>query len=239
MASPSNDDLWLILHSSLLTTSFVVFYLFTVLDKSTRRHSHRPSIRENGKARKKRIANINRQRSLLNRKKLQDLPEHIFSSGFRMSRNVFEQLLALLEPLLLQPQKRKRRFPKNFRKYDRHIDPYIALAFSLRWLAGGQRWDLLYMFDVGKTTLHVWTWRVIRAINHVLRDNIVFPTTASALDSLAAGFNNIAGGMGAAIPNTVCAFDGVCIQKCPPPQAKVSPDEGVFVAPIIKLQVGI
>jgi hypothetical protein len=67
---------------------------------------------------------------------------------------------------------------------------------------------------------------VIRAINHVLRDNIVFPTTASALDSLAAGFSNIAGGMGAAIPNTVCAFDGVVIQKCPPPQAKLSPGDG-------------
>jgi hypothetical protein len=74
------------------------------------------------------------------------------------------------------------------------------------------------MFDVARTTLHVWTWRTIRAINYVLRDNITFPTDEASLDSLAAGFNNIAGGLGAAIPHTVCAFDGVVVQKCPPPQ---------------------
>jgi hypothetical protein len=81
------------------------------------------------------------------------------------------------------------------------------------------------MFDVGKTTLQVWTWRVVHAINYVLRDNIVFPTSAAALDSLATGFHNIANGMGAAIPNTVCAFDGVVVQKCPPPQAQTSQGE--------------
>ena len=58
------------------------------------------------------------------------------------------------------------------------------------------------MFDVAKTTLHVWTWRVIIAIIHVLKDNIMFPTDEPSLDSLAAGFANIAGGLGAAIPHT-------------------------------------
>ncbi len=144
-----------------------------------------------------------------------------------MNRVVFEQLLALVAPVLARQTHRKRKLPKNYEEYDRLVDPYIALAFTLRWLAGGQRWDLMYMFDVAKTTLHVWTWRVIIAIIYVLKDNIVFPTDEASLDSLAAGFSNIAGGLGAAIPNTVCAFDGVCIQKCPPPQIKLKPGEAV------------
>ena len=64
----------------------------------------------------------------------------------------------------------------------------------------------------------------------MLKDNILFPTDEASLDALAAGFANIGGGMGAAIPHTVCAFDGVCIQKCPPPQKNLEPNQGVASA---------
>ena len=176
---------------------------------------------KNGRLRKQRIGNRDRHRSLANREKLQALPPGIFAAGMRMCRDKFDQLLAKIIPILQQQRPRKRKRARRHHLYDRDVDPYVALAFTLRWLAGGHRWDLMYMFDVAKTTLHVWTYRVIHAIIHVLRDNIHFPTTAAALDSLAQGFANIAGGMGAAIPHTVCAFDGVVIQKSPPPQHKL------------------
>lgn len=183
--------------------------------------------RKDGRLRKARIGNRDRKRSIMNRHKLQALPDNDFYAGARMPRDKFEQLLAKLTPVLLHQKPRQRRLPKKYAQYDRHIDPYIALAFTLRWLGGGQRWDLMYAFDIASTTFHVWKWRVIKGIIVVLRDNILFPTTAAGLDSLAAGFANIGGGMGAAIPHTVCAFDGVVIQKCPPPQAKLQPGQQV------------
>ena len=164
---------------------------------------------------------------MTDREKLKNLPEDVFSSGFRMPRFLFEQLLDKIVPVLANQTVRKRKLPRNREDYDRLLDPYVALAFTLRWLAGAQRWDLAYMFDVAKTTLHVWTWRVIEAIIYVLRDNIEFPTDEPSLDALSAGFANIAGGLGAAIPNTVCAFDGVVIQKCPPPQKDLEPNQAV------------
>ena len=193
-----------------------VLALVLTLHNSNNRRKQ-PTFTKRGHARKPRIPNRDRHRSLSNRAKLQNLPDQDFAAGCRMTRAAFEQLLALVEPVLMSQTHRKRKLPKQFEKYDRYVDPYVALAFTLRWLAGGQQWDLCYMFDVAKTTFHVWKWRVVIALNRVL-DNIQFPTDEASLDSLAAGFANIANGMGAAIPHTVCAFDGVVIQKCPPPQ---------------------
>ena len=192
------------------------------------KHPHQPHLkavkrRKDGRLRKARIGNRDRHRSLSNRQKLQQLPDAVFGGTLRMERPKFEQLLAKVEPVLHAQRPRKRKLPLKYKLYDRLVDPYIALAFTLCWLGGARQWDVMYMFDVAKTTWHVWTWRCIKAIIHVLKDNIRFPTSTAALDSLAAGFANIASGLGAAIPHTVCAFDGVVIQKCPPPQAKVKP----------------
>ncbi len=63
---------------------------------------------------------------------------------------------------------RKRKLPRNSEYYDRLVDPYMALAFTLRWLAGAQRWNLMYMFNVADTTLHVWIWRVSHAIIYAI-----------------------------------------------------------------------
>jgi hypothetical protein len=186
-----------------------------------------PKLTKAGKPRKGRIPNRDRNRSIANRDKLKQLPESDFASGCRMPRALFEQLLEKIVPVMANQTPRKRKVPKNAEEYDRMVDPYVALAFTLRWLAGAQRWDLMYMFDVSKSTLHKWTWRVIKAINFVLRENIAFPSDEPSLDALAAGFANIGGGLGAAIPNTVCAFDGVVIQKCPPPQKDFDPNQAV------------
>ena len=180
-----------------------------------------------GTPRKDRIPNRHRNRSVVNREKLKALPDQEFAAGCRMPRSLFEQLLEKIVPVMADQTPRKRKLPNNWEDYDRLIDPYVALAFTLRWLAGAQRWDLMYAFDVAKSTLHKWTWRVIKAIIFVLRDNINFPTDEASLDALAAGFANIAGGLGAAIPHTVCAFDGVVIQKCPPPQKDLQANEAV------------
>ena len=177
-----------------------------------------PKLTKRGTPRKVRIPNLQRNRSVTDREKLKTLPEAVFSSGMRMPRSLFEQLLEKIVPVMASKMHRQRKLPRNSEDHERHVDPYVALAFTLRWLAGAQRWDLMFMFNVAKSTLHVWTWRVIHAIIYVLRENILFPKDEPSLDALAAGFANIAGGLGAAIPHTVCAFDGVVIPATSPRQ---------------------
>lgn len=209
----------------ILTIAVVLQYMNLTRKKPQKQRA----LKKNGQPRKPRVGNRYRRRNVLSdRQKMQDLSEEEFAWGLRMSRAVFEQLLVHVEQYLARRRhchKRKSRIVSPL--YDRHVDPYIALAFTLRWLAGGHRFDLMYMFGVARTTLHVWTWRIIRALLFVLKDNIAFPTDESSLDSLAQGFANIAGGLGAAIPNTVCAFDGVVVQKCPPPQTPLENNSAV------------
>jgi hypothetical protein len=200
---------------------------YLLQDKRNMKKTKTPKLCRNGRPRKPRIANRKRIRSTMDREKLQSLPADDFSAGCRMPREEFEQLLALVEPVLHSQVHRRRKLPAKYRDFNRHVDPYVALAFTLRWLSGAAKWDLQYMFNVAKSTLQVWTWRTIRAIIQVLHDNIRFPTDEASLDTLATGFANIAGGLGAAIPNTVCAFDGIVVQKAPPPQEKLR--EGDYV----------
>jgi hypothetical protein len=139
---------------------------------------------------------------------------------------MFEQLLALVTQILDKRGRRRKRH-RNYSLHERDVDPYIALAFTLRFLAGARQWDLSYMFNLASSTIKRWTWRVIDAINAALAGNIDFPTSRSGLDGLAQGFRNIAGGLGAAIEWTVCAFDGVCIQKTCPPMKPLQPGQQV------------
>ncbi len=143
-----------------------------------------------------------------------------------MPRWLFEQLLDKVTKVFDKRQRQRKRH-KNYLKHTRDVDPYVALAFTLCYLAGSRQWDLCYMFNLAMTTIKVWTWRTCDAITAALSGNIYFPTTRSALDGLAQGFRNIAGGMGAAIEWTVCAFDGVCIQKTCPPLKPVKPGQRV------------
>lgn len=119
----------------------VALYASTLKDKG-RRSKTQPALKKNGQPRKKRVPNRKRHRSVMNRQKLQELPEKDFAAGCRMSRQVFEQLLAQVQQRFAQ-RCRKRKLPQKYETYDRHVDPYVALAFTLRWLAGAQRWDLM------------------------------------------------------------------------------------------------
>ncbi len=114
----------------------------SALKEKGRRSKKQPALKKNGQPRKIRMPNRKRHRSIMNRQKLQDLPEKDFAAGCRMSRQVFEQLLALVQQRFAQ-RCRKRKLPQKHQTYDHHVDPYVALAFTLRWLAGAQRWDLM------------------------------------------------------------------------------------------------
>ena len=96
------------------------------------RHHQQPHLkavkrRKDGRLRKKRIANIDRHRSLSNRQKLQQLPDAVFGATVRMERPKFEQLLAKVEPVLHAQRPRKRTLPRKYKLYNRHVDPYSPL----------------------------------------------------------------------------------------------------------------
>jgi hypothetical protein len=85
---------------------------------------------------------------------------------------------------------------------------------------GRSPWDICFAFNIGYSTLHHKKYDVIRAINHVLRDNIKFPTTEAGLQHLADGFARVARGKGATIPNVVAAVDSVVIPRKTPVASK-------------------
>ena len=107
-------------------TLVLALYTQSKLQKKRRQHH---STSKSGRPRKQRIPNRDRQRSLSNRGKLQALPEQDFAAGCRMTRSVFEQLLALVEPVLANQTHRKRKLPKNYEQYDRFVDPYVACLY--------------------------------------------------------------------------------------------------------------
>jgi hypothetical protein len=93
----------------------------------------------------------------------------------------------------------------------------IALT---RAYEGGSAWDICFGLCVGYSTLHVKKYEVIHAINDVLRDNIMFPTTEAKLQHLADGFAKVGAGKGAGIPNVVLAVDSVVVPRKAPIASK-------------------
>jgi hypothetical protein len=202
--------------------------LFLLCDKTRLQARYNRAIKRNkdGTIRKRRSSNFDRKRGIVDRQKLQLMPDKHFSDGIRMPRWLFEQLLVKVTAVF-DRQIRRRKRAKKYSTHTRDVDPYIALAFTLAFLAGARQWDMAYMFNLGMSTVKQWTWRTIDAINKVLGDNILFPTSRAGLDALAQGFRNIAGGMGGALQWTVCAFDGVCVQKMCPPAKTFKPGQPV------------
>ena len=82
------------------------------------------------------------------------------------------------------------------------------------------------MFKMSYKTIHSHKYKVIDSINHVLRNNIKFPRSDIGLQTLAAGFAGIGGGMGRAIPGVVAAVDSVCIQRRAPTARMQQNDDG-------------
>jgi hypothetical protein len=85
------------------------------------------------------------------------------------------------------------------------------LAATIRWLAGASIWDVAFMFKISSKTMHTYKWRVIEALNTVLQDNVLFPTSDIGLSSLAQGFADKAGSA-PSIPNVVAAVDCVVLE---------------------------
>ncbi len=105
--------------AALLASAAALSCLSIVLALHKNKKKPKPKLKKNGNPRKGRMPNRDRHRSLSNRAKLQALPDDEFASGCKMHRAVFEQLLALVEPVLARQTHRKRKLPRDYEQYDR------------------------------------------------------------------------------------------------------------------------
>ncbi len=165
---------------------------------------------------------------------LLELPDATFLRMMRMPKHLFLQLAHQITPHLRSHWTVRLHtflFVRIIRCMQAHsrkmakvgngsvIDTEAILAATIRWLAGGSVWDVSFMFKISaEGTFHNYKWRVIDALNIVLADNIVFPTSDVGLSCLADLFhdrdkdNNI--------PNVVAAVDCVILEMRAPKRSK-------------------
>ncbi len=73
------------------------------------------------------------------------------------------------------------------------------------------------VYDEASKTFHDYKWRVIDALNYVLRDNIAFPTSDTGLCALAQGFRDRDDN----VPNVVAAVDAVVLEMRAPTSTRL------------------
>lgn len=117
------------------------------------------------------------------------LSDYEFRRRYRMSRETFAKFCEVVRPYV------RTRDMGQFRRCTGHgegkvnVEPpslEVELAFTIRWLAGGQTADLMLVYRVPRVTLYDCCWKVIDAINMAMK--VEFPTDISELRKLEAGF---------------------------------------------------
>jgi hypothetical protein len=102
---------------------------------------------------------------------------------FRMDKHSFLRLHSQVEVLLHENWTARSAQMAKVSSIS-HVESLLHFACTLRWLAGGSPWDICYAFHVSYSTLHANKYKVVDAINHALRSNIIFPTTEAELQRL-------------------------------------------------------
>jgi len=143
------------------------------------------------------------------------LDDATFLRMMRMPKNIFKSLAVRITPHLRchwTPHSRRMAKVGN----GSEVSPELILAATIRWLAGGSVWDVGFMFKLSaQGTFHDYKWRVIDALNDVLKDNVNFPLTDEGLSCLSQGFADRDDN----IPNVVAAVDCAVLQMRAPPRA--------------------
>jgi DDE superfamily endonuclease len=103
-----------------------------------------------------------------------------------------------------------------------YITPEACVFLTLRWLAGGQYADLMYLVGCSRSSFYKLLWMTIDAIitskdPHL--DNIKFPETEEERDKASQGFESIS--YGGAIPNCISVIDGYLLKIRTPPRSVV------------------
>ncbi len=172
---------------------------------------------------RKRISFIVRGRAGNKRRRREGVVDDLFELNdaeflrmMRMPKVMFLQLASLITPhLRTHWTAHSRRMAKVGNGSE--VLPQAILAATIRWLAGGSVWDVAFMMKISSKTFHNYKWRVIDALNYVLRDNIAFPTSDTGLCALAQGFRDRDDN----VPNVVAAVDAVVLEMRAPTSTRL------------------
>ena len=135
---------------------------------------------------------------------VRDMRPHDFKLRYRLTAEVFYDLLDLLRPDL-QNDNQKQEANNSGKGFV--VRPVVKLAIALRYLAGGDPLDLKLIYHVSKSYVMDCVWRVVDAVNTRL-DNIHFPLhDPEALAELERDFR--AGTRGDFWKGQVGAVDGI------------------------------
>lgn len=101
---------------------------------------------------------------------LLQLPEPFFKRMFRMPKNEFLFLVEGITPVLRGTWTAKsHRMAVVSSGVGGEVTPFLLLAATIRWLAGGSIYDIAFMLKISDKTIHDQKYRVMRAINVVLQ----------------------------------------------------------------------
>lgn len=95
--------------------------------------------------------------------------EAMFKKLFRMSREQFKHVQSLLEGEKEKDARRKRANGKRMGTPEK-CEPPIALAMTLRFLAGGAVADIMLVYDVAESTFYDTLKRTLERLYHALPD---------------------------------------------------------------------
>ena len=148
---------------------------------------------------------------------LMDLDDSAFIRMMRMPKALLLELSERITPHFLQGWTRESKRMAELSSGE-IVEPLPALAATIRWLSGGSPWDVSFMFRIAPSTFHLYKWRIIDALNAVLAQNILFPTSDVGLGCLATGFHDRDDN----IPNVVAAVDCIVFEMRAPTRSKVT-----------------
>ena len=106
---------------------------------------------------------------------LLQLPDPFFKRMFRMPKAEFLFLVAGITPVLRGAWTAKsQRMAIVSSGVGDEVSPFLLLAATIRWLAGGSVCDIAFMLKICDKTIHHQKYEVMRAINKLLEGDIVF-----------------------------------------------------------------
>ena len=151
-----------------------------------------------------------------------NLPPHIFRQMFRMHRTTFEKLLADVNSVAPESENYKYILMNVKGKRGTQLSNRTKLLATLRFLAGGSKWDICLAFKIGFSTFlhnskYGVVWPMIDALNAVLKLGMDF--REEKMREAAEEFANINLNSAPIFDKVVLAIDGLVI-KTRQPSAK-------------------
>jgi hypothetical protein len=193
--------------------------------KHWKKDALRKQLRNNERKLRKRCGNRIRERQVV-LQELRELPGYIFRSIFRVDLKTFDEIKEKIKPYFLKKNesKAKNNIGGKSVKTDVSIGIDLKLMGTLRFLAGGMKWDICLALKLGFGTFfqdsdYGIVWPTLRAIDAAY--TIGLDNSAENLANLAKEFAEINSNSTGIFDGVVLAIDGWVMQTRQPYQSEI------------------